>query len=183
MAHTAIPIEFDECWQAYYFKSFRGQRMTRKGHNTWTSAQVKHYTCNFRETTTVHYPRLTLTEFPAALEGDDPYIHQALTQTRCEYKKSYCIPQEYPHSKVIWPKVKHDSRLYHLMGIFPVKQIDNYFLIPTLGIGGSSIDKDEIRSLNRRKVLNTLQKLSVITQSNMSVQQNQTPNETLEEAN
>ena len=29
------------------------------------------------------------------------------------------------------------------MGIFPVKQIDNYFLIPTLGIGGSSIDKDE----------------------------------------
>ena len=29
------------------------------------------------------------------------------------------------------------------MGIFPVKQIDNYFLIPALGIGGSSIDEDE----------------------------------------
>ena len=117
--------------------------MTKKGHNTWTSAQVKHYTCNFDETTTVHYPKLTLTEYPAAREGDDPHIHQSLTQTPCLYKKSYCIPQEYPKSLIIWPKVKHDSRLYHSMGIFPVKQIDNYFLIPALGIGGSSIDEDE----------------------------------------
>ena len=29
------------------------------------------------------------------------------------------------------------------MGIFPVKQIDNYFLIPALGIGESSTDEDE----------------------------------------
>ena len=28
------------------------------------------------------------------------------------------------------------------MEIFPVKQIDNYFLIPALGIGGSSIKED-----------------------------------------
>ena len=29
------------------------------------------------------------------------------------------------------------------MRTFPVKQIDNYFLIPNLGIGGSSIEEDE----------------------------------------
>ena len=29
------------------------------------------------------------------------------------------------------------------MGIFPVKQIDNYFLVPNLGIGGSSIQEDD----------------------------------------
>ena len=29
------------------------------------------------------------------------------------------------------------------MGVFAVKQIDNYFLIPALGVGGISIDEDE----------------------------------------
>ena len=28
------------------------------------------------------------------------------------------------------------------MGTFPIKQIDNYFLIPGLGIGGASIKVD-----------------------------------------
>ena len=77
------------------------------------------------------------------LEGDDPRVQQKLTSTDCYYRKNFCAPKESPDTKIVWTSAKHDSSIYHSMGIFPVKQIDNYFLVPNLGIGGSSIEEDE----------------------------------------
>ena len=117
--------------------------MLKHGAKAWRSTQTAHYDCRFDQTYTVHYMQLTITEYPAMLEGDDPRVQQKLTITDCYYRAHYCAPKESPDTKIVWHNVKHDSTIYHEMGIFPVKQIDNYFLIPNLGIGGSSIEEDE----------------------------------------
>ena len=41
-----------------------------------------------------------------------------------------------PHSMIVWRSVKHDSRLYHSLGMYETHQIDNYLLVPALAISG-----------------------------------------------
>ena len=79
--------------------------------------------------------------YNARLEGDDIHVLQDLTATKCVFKDLYCIPVEQPNSTIIWDSweslgVKpHNYKIYHPMGTFPVKKVDNYFLIPGLDIG------------------------------------------------
>ena len=68
---------------------------------------------------------------------------------KCVFKDLHCIPMEQPDSPIIWDSweslgVKpHDYKIYHPMGTFPVKQVDNYFLVPGLGIGGAFIKEEK----------------------------------------
>ena len=76
---------------------------------------------------------LEICRYNAHLEGDDTHIFQELTTTICVFKDLFCIPVEQPNSLIIWDdwtsldKAPHDFRIYHTMGTFPIKQIDNYF--------------------------------------------------------
>ena len=49
----------------------------------------------------------------------------------------HCKPKEMPHSMIVWRSVKHDSQLYHSLGMYETHQIDNYLLVPALAISGT----------------------------------------------
>ena len=83
------------------------------------------------------YTTFEYTLYPASLQGDDRYIHQQLTQTNCYYSNFTCIPVESPLTQIIWPNVTHRFSLYHKLGVYPIKRIRDFVLIPQLGIGGS----------------------------------------------
>ena len=73
------------------------------------------------------------------LEGMHMHIQQSLTVTRCRYSSFHCTPREMPLSTIIWPITSHRFSVYRSLGTFPIKLIQQFFLIPQLGIGGSLI--------------------------------------------
>ena len=83
------------------------------------------------------YIHFKMVAYPARLNGKNKYLQQHLTHTKCRYAPLHCRPREMRHSQIVWPCIKHDSRLYHSLGKFKVHQLDNFILVPSLSISGT----------------------------------------------
>ena len=138
---TTIPTPFSlsECRRAAYLKTSQYGRLLPSGIKTWKTHTKQHYTCAWLKTKTTVYYALTVTTYTATLQGDNPHIQQTLTVSQCNYYSFYCTPNEQPLSTIVWRSSKHTFTVFTNRGIFPVKQINNFFLIPALGIGGTTI--------------------------------------------
>ena len=117
-----------------------------KDPRTRISPMKKKRHCNYNSYTHYDEEILQIREYDARLEGDDIHVLQDLTGTACIYSHLACIPEEQPNSTITWDppyswekEKNHNFQVYHPMGRFAVKHVDNYFLIPNLGIGGAAI--------------------------------------------
>lgn len=105
--------------------------------NTWISTSPRQYKCRWLRSTHVSFYELRIDKYPAMLHGNNRIFKQTVTSTPCKYDWMKCVPMELPQSISFWSKSKHSFDVYQNLGLFSVKRINNYFLIPHLGIGGS----------------------------------------------
>ena len=73
----------------------------------------------------------------AQLTGDDPWVHQSLTVTTCNYDKMWCVPKEMPLSVISWKATLHDKSLFKSLGEYKIHGLGDLVLVPKLGIGGA----------------------------------------------
>ena len=89
-----------------------------------------------------NFDHFSLTVHDGSLYGENQYLHQHVTTQRCRYSHFQCVPKEKPLSILIWEKSPHVFRSFRPIGQLPVHLINKHFvLIPTLGVGGSVIEK------------------------------------------
>ena len=79
----------------------------------------------------------------ARVKGTNMYIQQHLTDTRCRYSNRHCQPREMHKSKIVWHRMKHDTRLYHSLGQYKAQELDNYILVPSISVSGTIISTRE----------------------------------------
>ena len=117
--------------------STRYGRLHRHDRAEWKSRTHDDYSCKWMKTRTRTYTHFQLRAYPARLTGRQRYLQQHLTHSKCNYASKHCKPREMPHSMIVWHSVKHDSRLYHSLGMYETHEIDNYLLVPALAISGT----------------------------------------------
>ena len=139
-SEEVVPIPKLECQKAATLKRTIYGNLQQVGHNRWRTAVTKQYSCSWMKETVVSFYKFTITEYPAILEGDDRKIHQSLTTTKCIYNNFFCKPVESPHTEIVWKRSKHKFRIYKELGIYPIKQIQDFFLVASLGIGGTLVE-------------------------------------------
>ena len=74
-------------------------------YNTWTKRNNDHYSCSWMKTKTNHFKHFTVKAYHGELVGDDLFLHQSLTHAICHYHKFFCVPPEFPLSKIFWSPV------------------------------------------------------------------------------
>ena len=143
---TVIPVPHHLCKQVVATKQSPYRKLTRTKAGEWKTSFHDHYECHWLHTTTKSYPHFTITEYKGELIGDDAFIHQDLTVTHCRYNSFYCIPQELPKSAIVWHKVNHRTEQFQLLGNYTANHLEDFVLIPKLGIGGAvqSTSKDGV---------------------------------------
>ena len=103
----------------------------------WKTHTPDSYSCKWMHSRTRTYIHFKMVAYPARLNGENKYLQQHLTHTKCRYAPLHCRPREMRHSQIVWHRIKHDSRLYHSLGNFKVHQLDNFILVPSLSISGT----------------------------------------------
>ncbi len=111
--------------------------MRKVSSNRWTSTSADHYVCRWLQSDTERFSHFSITEYSGLLVGDDSFIHQDITKTTCVYQKFSCIPSEMPSSAIVWSKVSHDPSKFLALGNYTLHKLDDFILIPQLGIGGA----------------------------------------------
>ena len=111
--------------------------LQRVSTNRWQTRISDHYVCHWMKSDTVRYSHFIVTEYSGLLIGDDIFIHQDLTKTTCIYKKFSCIPKEMPHMALIWKRTKHNPSKFLKLGNYALQKLDDFVLVPKLGIGGA----------------------------------------------
>ena len=79
----------------------------------------------------------------ALLYPNDPYLHQAFTNTECHFNQSFtkryaqCKPGEDTKNTLIWkmPSSKELPKSYHSRGTHKIIKTGNFFFLPSMGIG------------------------------------------------
>ena len=141
---TFLPVTLDQCFAAMNRRiSPYGMLKKVEGENRWITQNERQYKCSWMRKRKVHYYRFVLTESSAMLSGRDRIIHQSITSTNCYSYESYCRPQEENNGLIVWGKINHDFELYHSIGIFKINKIGDFYLVGSLGIGGSEIQSFE----------------------------------------
>ena len=143
---TSLKISATDCLLSAQMDRYDGATLLySKNGKTRYSPQRKKRHCHYNSVTRYDDKILQIREYEGRLEGDDVRVMQQLTSTECIFLDRSCIPEEDPNTVIIWDGPywnKHNSSVYHSMGEFPVKEINNYYLIPNLGVGGAAIKKD-----------------------------------------
>ena len=132
-----ISISTQICLRAVTTRKTAYGPLTRVNHRTWQTRPSDHYVCHWMKTTNKNYPHFVVREYPGLLVGDDPFIHQDVTTTTCSYKQFSCIPNERPNSAIVWHKTSHDRSRFLSLGNYSYQRLDDFLLIPKLGIGGA----------------------------------------------
>ena len=141
IATAAAPFPIASCRRASYLKTSQYGKLIPSGFNVWKTPSKKHYKCEWLKTKISIYYSLIVTAYTATLEGDDKQLHQTLTSSKCNYHSHSCAPIEQPYSTIVWRNFNHKFTIYKNRGVFPVKQINNFFLVPSLGIGGTIVSE------------------------------------------
>ena len=127
------------CKRAATHKQSPYGKLLPSGVDSWKTPSNHHYKCAWLKTAQVTFFSLSMTTYPASLQGMHMHIQQSLTVTRCRYPSFRCTPREKPLSTIIWPITSYRFSVYRSLGVFPVKRIQQFFLILQLGVGGSLI--------------------------------------------
>ena len=132
-----LPVSAELCEQVFQTKQSPYGLLTRTKRGEWKRANRDPFECHWLKTTTKGYPHFTITAYKGELVGDDPFIHQDLTITNCKYLNFNCIPEELRDSVVIWHKVDHRTQRFQLLGNYTAHLLEDFILVPDLGIGGA----------------------------------------------
>ena len=132
-----IPVSPRDCSSATLTHHTRYGKLSKHSQAEWRKHTSDSYRCKWMKTKTKTYTHFRIIAYPAQLTGNNIYIQQHLTHTHCRYARHHCRPREMKCSMIVWHPIRHDSRLYHSLGNYTADQIDNYILIPSLGISGT----------------------------------------------
>eukprot|EP00794_Sanderia_malayensis_P002358 gene2358-2718_t len=105
--------------------------------NIWQTRPTDHYVCHWMKSTTETYPHFLVHEYSGLLQADDPFIHQSVTSTTCNYRDMSCVPREKPATVIIWEPVHHNPSRFQPLGNYTIQILDDFVLIPKLAIGGA----------------------------------------------
>ena len=142
-ATSAVKIRRTDCRTAVTTLHSPYGLLTRHNSYMWKTTNTHTYDCTWLKTKTISFVVFTLSVHSASIRGDDQYLHQSLTTTHCRVNEQHCVPIETPSRMIVWTYSKNDTSLFRTLGIFSIKQVDNYILIPNLGIGGGNIEKND----------------------------------------
>ena len=110
--------------------------------NSTMSTQHRHlYKCTWLDQTIRIYDEFIVKSYIGSITGDQEQVAQTVTVSTCKYKSFSCKPKELPNSVIIWEKVKHRFTPYRNLGRFHIKLLNEFILVPALGIGGSIVTK------------------------------------------
>ena len=134
-----LRITVKECLRAARKKMSSYGTLVQITTTNWQTNNVREYDCRWFADRTVRYKKFELTRYPGEIQDDDIIIRQTLTQSTCITKMQHCIPAELPLSVLVWLDVIRPVPLYQPIGILVVHQIDQYVVIPKIGVGGAII--------------------------------------------
>ena len=142
---SSLHVSPTVCRDAMRTKKSPYGSLARHG-NLWRTTTHDRYHCKWMRTKSREYLHFQLTSYDAAIVGNDNIVHQHVTHTQCHYHRFSYTPREMPKSQIVWPQIKHDSRLYHSLGGHTVHQLDNYLLVPSLSLAGGITYEDKQKS-------------------------------------
>ena len=132
-----------ECIVAVKTKISIYGKLRKTSYHTWQSKPDTTYNCVWLKQTDSQYNVFKLHRIKAYITGDDKEITQGFTNTKCIFKKNYCIPREQEKGILVWNTTVHNPHIYRSLGIKEVDQLGDFILISSLGISGSIIKKDQ----------------------------------------
>ena len=136
-------ISEQKCKRMALLKISPGGKLQQIDRNTWVSSTKNKYSCSWLKTKRISIVRFTLKRFKAQVVDTEEIIDQKITETRCYYSRGNCRPQESPKSLLIWKQKKYGDKMFKDMGKHKIQRLHDYYLIPTLGIGGSVIKETD----------------------------------------
>jgi hypothetical protein len=110
-----------------------------------------HFKCVYAETKSIQFTHQAVRRAHAQVRGSLQKIRTRLTNTECLHKKGTCVAEE-DNSRIIWNLTSHDFRKFKPIGTYLVHQVEDFYMVPALFIGGPaqiiSKDKQKIQLTN-----------------------------------
>ena len=132
-----LKVSPTDCKKAVTTKNSPFGVLHKISNNRWQTTRRDHYKCKWLQTNTEWFDHFKIKSYNAQLTGDDPWVHQSLTVTTCNYDKMWCIPKEMPLSVISWKATLHDKSLFKSLGEYKIHRLGDLVLVPKLGIGGA----------------------------------------------
>ena len=132
-----LKVSPTDCKKAVTTKNSPFGVLHKISNNRWQTTRRDHYKCKWLQTNTEWFDHFKIKSYNAQLTGDDPWVHQSLTVTTCNYDKMWCIPKEMPLSVISWKATLHDKSLFKSLGEYKIHRLGDFVLVPKLGIGGA----------------------------------------------
>ena len=136
--------------------------LVRRNSYEWESIDTKKYKCSWLTKNKQQYFIFRIRKYQGEIIGDDGLVHQHLTDTKCEARRLYCIPQEQSLGMLVWRKGTHNAKLFHVLGEFEAHQVGQFVLVEKIGIAGSIINEmgqllllDNSYTLKKRRLVKT----------------------------
>ena len=132
-----LKVSPTDCKKAVTTKNSPFGVLHKISNNRWQTTRRDHYKCKWLQTNTEWFDHFKIKSYNAQLTGDDPWVHQSLTVTTCNYDKMWCVPKEMPLSVISWKATLHDKSLFKSLGEYKIHRLGDLVLVPKLGIGGA----------------------------------------------
>ena len=132
-----LKVSPTDCKKAVTTKNSPFGVLHKISNNRWQTTRRDHYKCKWLQTNTEWFDHFRIKSYNAQLTGDDPWVHQSLTVTTCNYDKMWCVPKEMPLSVISWKATLHDKSLFKSLGEYKIHRLGDLVLVPKLGIGGA----------------------------------------------
>ena len=132
-----LKVSPTDCKKAVTTKNSPFRVLHKISNNRWQTTRRDHYKCKWLQINTEWFDHFKIKSYNAQLTGDDPWVHQSLTVTTCNYDKMWCVPKEMPLSVISWKATLHDKSLFKSLGEYKIHRLGDLVLVPKLGIGGA----------------------------------------------
>ena len=140
--HT-VKVTAKQCQVALRSKISPYGQLKRSNIHTWTSKNEKAYNCAWLEHKKQEYTVFRMRQFRGRIVGEEDYVRQQITSSKCRINRRACRPVEQPLGVLAWVRTKHDRKVYHSLGRYEVHKFGKFILISALAISGAVIAKDQ----------------------------------------
>ena len=130
---------YETCAHAMKTHNTKFGRLYKHSGFVWSTSPKPTFVCSWMKTRTATYKAFEILELKGKLYGKSDVILQTITQTICHYKNKYCVPKEKPKAVIVFSTAKHIFQNYKYLGIYKIRQVNQYILIPDLSIAGAIV--------------------------------------------
>ena len=127
-----------KCWEAVTDIE-AGSEKYKKIRGAYILKTNDHFRCRYDGVKKTEFMHFSVSAHIGSVKGPDQRIRTSLTNLKCYHNERTCTGED--GSRIVWKSTNHNFKRFKTIGTYLVHQVEEFFMIPKLFIGGSSQTK------------------------------------------